>query len=604
MQTYGSSDLRLKDVIDKIKRGKIQLPDFQRDWVWDDEHVKSLLISIAQSFPIGAIMMLETGGDVQFQARPLENVGFDSDNPNPEKLILDGQQRLTSLTQALGKTPVKTFDQRGRRINRHYYIDISLALNSSRLEEAFVSIPEDRKIKTNFNRDIKLDLSSRYLEIKHFYFPCSEILDYDVWEDDLLQHAQEKFPEFKKFRRQFLYAYRDYEFVVIELKKDISKEAICSIFEKVNTGGVTLSIFELMTAIFAAHGGKLREDWFGDDRKEIKGIRNELLEKPILEGVEPVDFLQAISILRSYEHREIDIKAGKKGNMISAVSAKRATILSLSLCDYNRLKPTVVEGFRLAARFMEKQHFFKSGEIPYRTQLVPLAAILSKLKERWLEPKIYDRLSCWFWCGVLGELYGGATETRIANDFEELMPWLNSEDAQAIDLPRTIADAAFQESRLDTLRTRNSAAYKGINALVLREGARDFFWKESIQKLDREDVSLDIHHIFPRAWCEANGIRREHYNSIVNKTPISYKANRMIGGKAPSLYLSSIQNHSQVGLNDEEMDDILSSHKIPFTPLRNNDFTEHYKQRKENLLKIIEMAMGKTAQRDQSNNTL
>ena len=111
---------------------------------------------------------------------------------------------------------------------------------------------------------------------------------------------------------------------------------------------------------------------------------------------------------------------------------------------------------------------------------------MSQIQERWLEPRIYDRLSRWFWCGVLGELYGGAVETRIANDFEELMPWITSDEPDDVYellnvFPRTISEAAFQESRLDTLRSRNSAAYKGLNVLVLRQGAYDFFWKASIQ---------------------------------------------------------------------------------------------------------------------------
>ena len=76
--------------------------------------------------------------------------------------------------------------------------------------------------------------------------------------------------------------------------------------------------------------------------------------------------------------------------------------------------------------------------------------------------------------------------------------------------PATVRDANFQPGRLDTLRSRNSAAaYKGINVLVQRNGAKDFFWKSTIRELDDDDLEeckLDIHHIFPRAWCENNDI--------------------------------------------------------------------------------------------------
>lgn len=138
MSTFDSTKRPLKDVIKEITEGKIQLPDFQRGWVWDDDHVRSLLVSIARSFPVGAVMLLETGGDVHFQVRPIENLSFIGSIPEPEKLILDGQQRLTTLTQVLAlKTPVKTFNEKGKRIDRYYYIDINSVLKDGQLEDAF-----------------------------------------------------------------------------------------------------------------------------------------------------------------------------------------------------------------------------------------------------------------------------------------------------------------------------------------------------------------------------------------------------------------------------------------------------------------------------------
>jgi len=196
---------------------------------------------------------------------------------------------------------------------------------------------------------------------------------------------------------------------------------------------------------------------------------------------------------------------------------------------------------------------------------------------------------------VLGELYGGAVETRIANDLEELRAWID--DAGGDD-PRTIYEAAFQGSRLDTLRSRLSAAYKGLNTLVLRDGAQDFFWKATVQKLDHEEVAIDIHHIFPKTWCERRGIKPAVFNAIINKTPISYKANRMIGGNAPSDYLSSIQSHKHVGLSDEAMNDIIASHCIDPETLRANDFDQFYEHRRESLLRIVEQVMGKEIDRE------
>lgn len=107
------------------------------------------------------------------------------------------------------------------------------------------------------------------------------------------------------------------------------------------------------------------------------------------------------------------------------------------------------------------------------------------------------------------------------------------------------------------------------------------------------DNKLDIHHIFHKAWCESKGIGPAQYNSVLNKTPISYKANRMIGGKAPSDYLLQIQKHPTVQLNDADMDTILSTHCLDTVSLRNNDYLTFIEERRSRLLAKITGAMGK-----------
>ncbi|MXX96386.1 MAG: DUF262 domain-containing protein [Rhodothermaceae bacterium] len=603
MTTFDSTKKQLPEVIREITSGKIQLPNFQRGWIWDDEHIRSLLISIGRSFPVGAVMLLKTGGDIRFQVRPIENLAPNKNYPDPEHLILDGQQRLTTLTQvlALGQ-PVKTFNKKGRPIERFYYVDIERALEDETLEDAFIAVGPDRTIRTNFGRDIELDLSTREKECTSFYFPCNQILSALSWTLDLVKFNPNRAEDFTTFSKVFIEAFTAYELPVISLGKNTTPEAVCLIFEKVNTGGVDLSVFELVTASFAADGYNLREDWYGDESKGREGRSTKLKNEPILRDIKSTDFLQAVSILRSYEKRKQDIEAGKIGKRISPVSAKRRTVLSLKLNDYKKWAPVVEDGFLLAAKFMQRQCFFNPKELPYRTQLIPLATVLSQIgNEQWLIPNIYDRLSQWFWCGVLGELYGGAVETRIANDFEQLMRWIMGDPKDTtIDLPRTIVDAAFQESRLDTLRSRNSAAYKGLNVLVLREGAKDFFKKATVQELNALGYDLDIHHIFPRAWCKEEEIEPKTFDSIVNKTMISSQTNRMIGGNAPSEYLSSIQTHKQVSISEEKMDEILLTHCIPPKSLRDDDFESFMAGRKNKLIRIIESVMVKSVQRDQS----
>jgi len=252
----------------------------------------------------------------------------------------------------------------------------------------------------------------------------------------------------------------------------------------------------------------------------------------------------------------------------------------------------LIDGYRRAVKFLRQESFFSPRDLPYRTQLIPLAAVMAIIGDRWLEHQTYNKIARWFWCGVLGEMYGGSVETRMAMDIQELIDWINGSNQEL----STIRDANFQPERLETLYTRNSAAYKGINILIQREGAQDFFWRIAIKELDEndwEERQLEIHHIFPKSWCKNNGIPSSRYDSILNKTPISYKANKMIGGKAPSEYLAQLQNHSSVQLDDAGMNAILATHCIDATTLRQDDFEDFMTSRQLMIISKIEAAMGK-----------
>src|ERR1700722_3432563 len=206
MSTFDSTKRPLKDVLADIVKGNIQLPDFQRGWIWDDEHVRSLLISVARSFPVGAVMLLQTGGAARFQVRPVENVPYAGAPPvNPEYLILDGQQRLTTLTQVLSlQGPVKTTDEKGKPIERFYYFNIPTALAAPALNEALIAVDADRKQRTNFGRDVKLDLSTRERECQQLYFPCREIMVSDDWETTMFALAGNLFGQYMTFRKEVL----------------------------------------------------------------------------------------------------------------------------------------------------------------------------------------------------------------------------------------------------------------------------------------------------------------------------------------------------------------------------------------------------------------
>ena len=125
-------------------------------------------------------------------------------------------------------------------------------------------------------------------------------------------------------------AFANYSLPVISLGKETPKEAVCTVFEKVNTGGVTLSMFELVTASFAAQDENfsLREDW--DTRRNL--LHNSYGS---LQGIEGDQFLQAVSLLSTQKRRRAAIAEGRPLNRIPAINCRKNDILSLEVSDYH-----------------------------------------------------------------------------------------------------------------------------------------------------------------------------------------------------------------------------------------------------------------------------
>ena len=235
----------------------------------------------------GAVMLMETGGEVSFETRPVEGVSLSDATKQPDLLVLDGQQRLTSLTQAVGlSTPVDTRTAKGKDIKRYYYFDIRIALEGEdRLEDAVIAVDETRQKRSNFGRDLDLDLSTRQLECEQLYFPCNGLLTPNDWAGDLFKYNKDQIGVYFEFQERVISTFAAYQLPVIELKKETSKEAVCVVFEKVNTGGVQLSVFELITASYAAEGYNLRDDWFGSDLRDVPSRKARLETHELLGDV-------------------------------------------------------------------------------------------------------------------------------------------------------------------------------------------------------------------------------------------------------------------------------------------------------------------------------
>ncbi|NLK01133.1 MAG: hypothetical protein GX318_07850, partial [Clostridia bacterium] len=406
---------------------------------------------------------------------------------------------------------VTTRNERNYEIKRWYYIDMLKAMDENYdLEEAIISLDEKKQITEDFGRHIVLDLSKKEFEYKNLMYPVCMIDDYSTWRrrfNEYWRHCSEKSMFWDEFESRVINSFNKYMLPVIIMKKENPKEAVCQVFEKVNTGGVPLDIFELLTATFAADDFELKKDW-QKIKKEFKNYKQ-------LARVSNTDIIQAITLFATYNNKIEAKKQGDSAEELPAVRCKRKDMLSLSLDDYQKYRGPVVRGFIKAAKILFENHIFTARDLPYNTQLIPFVAILAALGDKIENAGNKRKLMQWYWCGVFGELYGSANETRYALDLPQVVDWIENDGPE----PQTVYDANFSPSRLHTLRTRNSAAYKGIYALLMNDKTKDWLSATKIDISTYFAESIDIHHIFPVAWCTKHNIKKDDYNCIINKRP-------------------------------------------------------------------------------------
>lgn len=590
---FETQPILLKSILTDVATGKIQLPDFQRGWVWDDERIKELLVSISRGFPIGAITTLSAGGDIKFKPRLFQGVPRITAQENPDTFVLDGQQRLTSLYQSLLHAgSVRTQDSKRNETKRWYYIDMLKALDpDADKEDVFISVPENRKVTVDFGRQTLMDLSSTELAYKNHMMPTEQLFDGIIWlvgynqywSNSEIRHPSGDLAKFlADFATQITNVFGAYLLPVINLGKGTPKEAVCKVFEKVNTGGVTLTVFELVTASFAAESDdfRLREDW----SKRSRRLRRTY---GVLQGVGGEHFLQAVALMTTNQSRKDSMANGVPESQSPGISCKKETILNLRLKDYDRWADKVEQGLEEAAKFLMQQFIFSRKDVPYSSQIIPLAVLFAELGEE-LEPaKAKGLLERWFWSGVFGEYYGGNTETQFALDLRQVTEYVRGGPE-----PILVTQSSFIPERLLTLRTRNSAAYKGLYALQMKSGAADWRTANSLSGSTWHSNNTNIHHIFPKAWCrkqKPKPIPSKICDSIINKTPIDARTNRIIGGRGPSVYLPRLEKD----IDPQMLDEILQSHWLCPELLREDKFPQCFVSRGLEMLDLIGKAMGK-----------
>ena len=565
----------IKTLLEKIKCGEIQLPDFQRDWVWKDKQIQSLLESVIRGFPINSILLLECDtNNIKFSHRMIHSL--EESDIVPQYLILDGQQRLTSLFGALLSDKPVSFSRNKKKF--FYYVDMTKAIesvkNSADVEDMILSVPEDKIVKLGKEQ---LDLSTPDKEYAAGMFPLNKLINFFSWLSGYQQvtgninHADE-------FYREVIQKVTEYQIICIKLDKNTPLEAVCKIFEKVNISGVVLTVFDLLTAILASYkaDGKvinLRDDW--------KNIHDNIFGKTnldILRDIDGTDFISALTLFVSYKN----FRYGKA----CPIGCKRENILKLEPTDYLQYRDEVAQGFIDAGKFLEEEGITKAKYLPYKPQLIPLSALFAALKifaQNTAASR--NKIRQWYWSGVFSEAYRDGHLARFTRDIVQVMKWIENDEE-----PEIIRNAQIVAAALIRVKGVQSAAFKGIVSIIFRNNATDFRLGKVMMISANHNENIDVHHIFPKQYCADNGLPVDIYDSILNKTPISSDTNKIIGRKSPSVY---IKDFEALGNTPQQINDSFASHFIDADLCRANDFDAFAADRAKKILDAIELIINR-----------
>ena len=557
MTTNGieTNKLHLDDVLREIENGKMQLPDFQRSWVWKDGQIKSLLASVSLGIPIGTLLTIEA--DDQLGHRPFIGTELEESSV-PKTLVLDGQQRLTALFQACMSGRPVTTESRSGSTQRHYYFDMKKCIEESDREECVFS--------ETISRPKYNDPARQYQDE---VFPVGMVFHSRQWRDDYLEyhsHSESKRQLVDQFDDLVARNFDRYQMPEVRMSS-IELEVIAITFEKTNDQGTRLHGFDIITAKMTREGLNLREEWERQTRA--------LSAEPVLAKVDETHYLKAITLLATH--------AGSK-----RVSARRKDMLSLKRHDYDTYCDGITQGFISAAALLKEIGISKPKELVHVPQAIVMAAVYAHCDERETNTvNARQTIEKWYWTTLLNESYGGrTTDEQLAQDFLELVRRLTGRSPAP--WSSFIGRRPFNADRLLSGR-QNGLTVAVQSMLQQKHEPRDWITGRPIRMI--ADNKVEMHHVFPKRWCKNNNIDEGQREGVANLSLIDAETNKIIGGKAPSAYLKDLQVRAG-NISDAQMDGILESHLIPAKELRNDDFGAFHKKRAALLKNMVAEAIG------------
>ena len=470
------------DLISEIQKGQIKIPKFQRDFVWSIDKTAKLLDSILKGYPIGTFILWETNE----RLNDIKNIGNLVLPPVPDDIkvqyVLDGQQRITSLYAAfLGASIQKEGE---KKITNYGSIFVDLEGDIDNNDEQII-VSEQPETKNISLKDL---LNSKYSDLREKY--SNEDID--------------KIQEYKE-------TFTSYDFSTVVLRKEDIDSAI-EVFTRINTGGQTLTLFEIMSAKTYDEEQKFdMQDRFQKLLKQLEVSKYETISSTVI--------LNVLGLILS-KNKE----------------CKRKVVLQLDKQSIIDIWDDVISSLKESIDYFRSVYRIPvSTLLPYDALLVPFSYFFYYQKEKPKGEQI-KYLEEFFWRISLSYRYSSSTESKLAQDIKRIDQILNRER------PNYDEIKVFLSSPRDLIDTNFSAGNsycKAVLCLLAYSEPKDFQDNGKVI-LDNSWLKManskNYHHFFPKSYLRKQGIGNE--NSIVNITLVGADLNkRKIRAKAPSIYI-------------------------------------------------------------------
>jgi len=556
--------IKINQIMSHTSKTKWVLPHFQRYFDWDKTNVKEFWESIFNDYYVGSFLLWETDRNPELGIQPILGVIKNEDDLKPESIILDGQQRITSLYYAI-KSP--KFPLKGSKVPLFYYINFNSFFN---------------KNDTNGIIEVHAKKLSKEETFNRILFPLYELETYDSWvnefEDFLLKHTSDS-DKVRKIRRiidkKLRHIWEGFEIPYVALPESMELAQVTDIFEKINTKGKLLSVFDLLIARLYKSRIELRKIWDATVKDYPTILR---YSKTISKT--PIYILQAISLL--YEKTS---------------STKRADILDIYKKVYDSSERDFEEDWVDIAdnmsKAIEKIENMRDGfgvkdekELPFAPMLPVITALLKVIENKENKAECYKKLNKWYWSAVFTNAYSSAADSQMTQDFKELRTWFDKDS----EIPKTILQMTKELSTMDLrdIQSKSNAKYRGIMGLLALEGAKDFDTSQTLENARNNDKD----HLFPKSFKFGFGSNK-FINSILNMSWMSEDTNRKIKCfKKPSVYVKEFIKEKYQ--NEDVFKTLLKTHLInerSYDYLLSDDFEKFVVEREKTIIDKLKSIM-------------